>query len=76
MKRPRKFRKAGGADNAGSGLGQLTFGHLRELHIKIGAGGKLQHRISQKFETFIMDDVFFFGFIGIGRMYQSLMQQG
>ena len=46
MKSRCQLRKSCRADDTGPCLGQLSLRHLREVSIKISAGGKLQHRIS------------------------------
>ena len=62
------------ADNARTRLRELAFRHLREVLVEIGAGGKLQHSIPQKFEAFVMGRVPL-RLIGIRGMRQSLVEE-
>ena len=62
------------ADDARARLRELALRHLREVLIKICAGGKLQHSISQEFETFVMGRVPL-RLIGIRGMRQGLVEK-
>ena len=52
----RDLRERSRADDARARLRELALGKAREVRIKICAGGKLQHSISQEFEALVVCD--------------------
>ena len=74
MQAGRELGECRRADDARTRLRELAFRHLREVLIKICAGGKLQHSISQEFETFVMGRVPL-RLIGIRGMRQGLVEK-
>ena len=74
IKLPRKPRQRLTLNETRTHLRELSLGTVRKTRIQIGAGGKLQHSITQKLQTFVMRNSVF-RFIGIRRMRQRLIQQ-
>ena len=54
IKLPRKPRQRLTLDETRTHLCEFSLSTVRKAHIQIGAGGKLQHGIAQKFQTFVM----------------------
>ena len=52
----RDLRERSRADDARTCLRELSLGETGEVRIKICAGGKLQHSISQEFEALVVCD--------------------
>ena len=70
----RDLRKRGRADDARARARELALWELREMRIKISAGGKLQHSISEKLEAFVVRDAPL-RFIRVGRMDEGRVQE-
>ncbi len=52
----RDLRERRRADDARARLRELALGEIWEMRIKICAGGKLQHSISQKLKALVVHD--------------------